>query len=291
VTLRVLLAESATEDTLFLRDVLTDLDGARCWSDWVHVESLYGASWEETAGILATDAVDILLLDPDLSDCRGAETFRRAQAAAPDVPVILLVEPSSMSLAERMVRDGAQDFLLKKEVDCAPLARAMRNALERHRLLAATRATSMTDQLTGLLTRSAFLMLADRDRLLAERFGRRLMILVAEPLEADAPAGAIRAPDNQRRDLALVEAAAHLRSLAGPAALSARIGPFRFGLVVFDTEVESVEEIWARLHAATTEARIAFGAAVFDPQRPVPLDTLLEQAALDLCPRVHCTAV
>ena len=290
MTLRVLLAESATEDTLFLRDVLTDLDGARCWSDWVHVEWSHAASWEDTAAILATGAVDILLLDPDLADCRGPETFRRVQAAAPDVPVILLVEPSSMALAERMVRDGAQDFLLKREIDCAPLARAMRNALERHRLLAAARATSMTDQLTGLLTRSAFLMLADRDRVLAERLGRRLMILVAEPLKADAPTGAIRAPDDQLRDLALVEAAAHLRSLAGPAALSARISPSRFGLAVFDTEAESVEEVRARLHAATFDARIAFGAAVFDPHHPVSLDTLLEQAALDLCPHTRCAA-
>jgi hypothetical protein len=62
-------------------------------------------------------------------------------------------------------------------------------------------------------------------------------------------------------------------------------------LAVFDTEAESVEEIWARLHAATIEVRIAFGAAVYDPRRPVSLDTLLEQAALDLCPRARCTAV
>ena len=180
MTLRVLLAESGTEDTLFLSDVLTELDGARCWSDWVHLEASHAATWAETEAILATEAVDILLLDPDLRDSQGAETFRRVQAAAPHVPVILLVEPSATSLAERMVRDGAQDFLLKKEVDCAPLARAIRNALERHRLLAAARATSMTDHLTGLLTRPAFLTLADRDRLLAERLSRRMMILMAE---------------------------------------------------------------------------------------------------------------
>ena len=88
-----------------------------------------------------------------------------------------------------MVRDGAQDFLLKREVDCAPLARAIRNALERHRLLAAARVTSMTDQLTGLLTRPAFLTLAERDRLLAERLGRKMMVLMAEDAE-----GAARAP-------------------------------------------------------------------------------------------------
>jgi len=278
VTLRVLLAESGTEETLFLRDVLTELDGARCWGDWVRVEVSHAATWDDTEAILATEAVDILLLDPDLADSQGAETFRRVQAAAPQVPVILLVEPSASGLAERMVRDGAQDFLLKKEVDCAPLARAIRNALERHRLLAATRATSMTDQLTGLLTRPAFLTLAERDRLLAERLSRRMMILVAERVPADG--------GEQRRDLALVETAEDLRGLAGPAALVARLGHLRFGLAVFDTEAEPVQEIRARLVTAATGGKIAFGAAVFDPQHPVSLDALLEQAARGVTSRV-----
>ena len=286
VTLRVLLAESGTEDTLFLNEVLTELDGSRCWSDWVHLEASHAATWADTAAILATDAVDILLLDPDLGDSQGAETFRRVQTAAPHVPVILLVEPSATSLAEHMVREGAQDFLIKKEVDCAPLARAIRNALERHRLLAAARATSMTDQLTGLLTRPAFLALAERDRLLAERLSRKMLVAVAERVER---AGVAAMDSVQGRDLALIEAADDLRGLAGPAALLARLSDSRFGLAVLDTLAESVEEIRARLHAAGstvgTPGKLAFGAAVFDPQQPVSLDALLDQAAQGL--RTH----
>jgi DNA-binding NarL/FixJ family response regulator len=286
VTLRVLLAESGTEDALFLRDVLTELDGARCWSDWVHLEASHAATWADTEAILATEAVDILLLDPDLRDSQGAETFRRVQAAAPHVPVILLVEPSATSLAERMVREGAQDFLVKQDVDCAPLARAIRNALERHRLLAAIRATSMTDRLTGLLTPPAFLTLAARDRLLAEQLSRRMMIVVAEPAAHDDATQA-----RQGLDLALVEAADGLRGWAGPAALVARLSHSQFGLAVLDTEAESVEEVRARLTAATNDGKIAFGAAVFDPQHPVPLDALLEQAALSLRPKAGHASV
>jgi GGDEF domain-containing protein len=129
----------------------------------------------------------------------------------------------------------------------------------------------MTDQLTWLLTRPAFLTLAERDRLLAERLSRRMMILVAERVPADG--------GEQRRDLALVETAEDLRGLAGPAALVARLGHLRFGLAVFDTEAEPVQEIRARLVTAATGGKIAFGAAVFDPQHPVSLDALLEQAA------------
>jgi GGDEF domain-containing protein len=185
-----------------------------------------------------------------------------------------------------MVREGAQDFLVKQDVDCAPLARAIRNALERHRLLAATRATSMTDQLTGLLTPPAFLTLAARDRLLAEQLSRRMMIVVAEPAAHDDATQA-----RQGLDLALVEAADGLRGWAGPAALVARLSHSQFGLAVLDTEAESVEEVRARLTAATNDGKIAFGAAVFDPQHPVPLDALLEQAALSLRPKAGHASV
>lgn len=290
MNLRVLLAESGAEDILFLNDVLTELDGARCWGDWVHLEASHATTWADTAAILATEAVDVLLLDPDLRDSQGADTFRRAQEAAPNVPVILLVEPAATSLAERMVRDGAQDFLLKKDVDCAPLARAIRNALERHRLLAAARATSMTDQLTGLLTRPAFLALVERDRLLAERLSRKMMLLLVECAESGAQDQAPHVHDEQRRDLALVEAADDLRRLAGPAALLARLSHSRFGMAVLDTLAESVEEVRARLDAATADGRFGFGAAVFDPQRPVSLDVLLEQAAVHLRPKTDQAA-
>jgi GGDEF domain-containing protein len=159
----------------------------------------------------------------------------------------------------------------------------MRNALERHRLLDAARATSMTDPLTGLLTRPAFVTLAERDRLLAERIGRRLMILVAERVEPDALDGTgLRAYGEQSRDLALVEAADDLRRLAGPAALVARLSHSRFGLAALDTLAESVEEVRSRLQAAGADGKLMFGAAVFHPQEPVSLDILLEHATQGL---------
>jgi PleD family two-component response regulator len=269
VTVRVLLTESGIETTLFLREVLTELDGGRYWSAWVQLQTSYAATCADAAFILSAESIDILLLDLDLPDHQGAEAFRLLQTAAPHVPVVLLVDPDGAVLAERLVREGAQDFLLKPEVDCRPLARAMRNALDRHRLLAATRATAMTDGLTGLLTRPAFLTLAGRDRVLAERLSRRMMILVAEPVNLDG--------GSQRRDLALVDAADGLRTLAGPAALVARLSPSRFGVAVFDTEAESVEEIRSRFHG-----KISFGTALFDPHYPVSLDALLEQAASTL---------
>ena len=286
MTLRVLLVEPEPEDLLFLRDVLTEIESGGYWSNWVEVQTLYAATANEAVAILANDPIDVILLNLDLTGNHGVQTFRYVEAAAPQVPILLMVGAGEEELAARMVREGAQDFLVKKQVDCAPLAHAIRNAIERHRVVTAARAASITDSLTGLYNRGAFLAFADRDRKLAERLGRRLMILLAEPVRVGpSHTSEIASTDGQQRqDLMLVEMADHLRSLASPTDMLARIGHARFAMTIFDTDAESVEEAWARLHAAAAGHRIRIGAAIFDSDRPLPIDALLEQAARDLAP-------
>lgn len=282
MTLRVLVVESEPEEILFLRDVLAELDGSRDWSQWTHVETMFADCWAEAASLLETERVDVIILDLDLDDVQGKETFRRYQALVPQVPAVLLVQGASgQTLAGQLLREGAQDFLIRKEVDCAPLARAIRNAVDRHRLLAATRATSMVDSLTGLLTRDAFLLLAERDRQFATSMHRRQLVILAEPR---AVSDARNSNLDQDRDLDLVVAAEHLRKIAGPTDLVARVGLAHLALSILDSDQESAEEIWARLHQAAATARLALGAAVYDPQRPVALEQLLAQAAQDLRP-------
>jgi diguanylate cyclase (GGDEF)-like protein len=281
MTLRVLLVESDVEDVLFLQEALTEIEGGRYWSNWVRIETLHADTWAKAGAILGNEALDLILLDLNLEDTRGAETFRRVQAAASQVPVILLTCAEDAEMAARLVREGAQDFLIKKQIDCAPMAHAIRNAMERHRLLSATRAASMIDSLTGLPNRGGFLTFADRDRKLAGRLGRRLMVLVAEPRNLS---GITAAYGDQRRDLTLVEAADHLRGLLGPADLVARITETRFALTIFDTDVEPVEAAWARFHSSAAAHRIGIGAAIFDAAHPASLEVLIDQAESDLAP-------
>src|SRR6185369_13757062 len=121
MSLRVLLVESVPEDVLFLRDVLIEIEAGRYWKNWVHIETVHAASWNEASAVLATEPVDIILLDPDLSDSQGVDTFRRVHNAAERIPMILLIGAEDESMGLRMVREGAQDFIVKAEVDCAPL--------------------------------------------------------------------------------------------------------------------------------------------------------------------------
>ena len=105
MTLRVLVVESEPEELLFLRDVLTELDGSREWSHWTQVEGEYADSWKDAARLLGASRFDVTVLALDLSDTHGKETFLRYQAVAPQIPAVLIVEEAS--LAESLLREGA----------------------------------------------------------------------------------------------------------------------------------------------------------------------------------------
>jgi signal transduction histidine kinase len=83
---------------------------------------------------LANNAVDIVLLDMGLPDGHGLDTVRRAHAAAPTVPLIVLTGLDDETLADQAMKEGAQDYLIKGQIENRALPRALRHAIERHRM-------------------------------------------------------------------------------------------------------------------------------------------------------------
>jgi signal transduction histidine kinase len=87
---------------------------------------------------LAKGVVDIILLDMGLPDGHGLETVRRAHAVAPTVPVIVLTGLDDEALAAQAMSEGAQDYLIKGQIENRALPRALRHAIDRHRMQAET---------------------------------------------------------------------------------------------------------------------------------------------------------
>jgi signal transduction histidine kinase len=83
---------------------------------------------------LAERPVDIVLLDLGLPDAQGLEAIRRAHAAAPRVPLVVLTGLDDEALAEKALQEGAQDYLIKGQIETRGLLRALRYATERKRL-------------------------------------------------------------------------------------------------------------------------------------------------------------
>jgi PAS domain S-box-containing protein len=76
---------------------------------------------------------DVMLLDLSLPDSAGRETFLRARAAAPELPIVVLTGATGDGIGVEAVRQGVQDYLLKGRSDGDQTARAIRYAIERQR--------------------------------------------------------------------------------------------------------------------------------------------------------------
>lgn len=76
---------------------------------------------------------DVVLLDLSLPDAHGRETYARMQQAAPDLPIVALTGNDDEKMAEALVSAGAQDYLVKGQVEPRLLARSLRYAIERRR--------------------------------------------------------------------------------------------------------------------------------------------------------------
>ncbi|MGD0887254.1 MAG: ATP-binding protein [Thermodesulfovibrionales bacterium] len=83
----------------------------------------------------APEAFDVIVTDLGLPESKGIESFLQLHAQYPNVPVIVLTGLSDQTLAVQAVRSGAQDYLVKGEVDSASLLKALRYSIERQRLL------------------------------------------------------------------------------------------------------------------------------------------------------------
>jgi len=86
---------------------------------------------------LTAETPSVVLLDLNLPDSRGAETFRRVREHSPHVPIVVLSGQDDEALAVKAVHHGVQDYLVKGNISSKHLERAIRYAVERQGLLRA----------------------------------------------------------------------------------------------------------------------------------------------------------
>jgi diguanylate cyclase (GGDEF)-like protein/PAS domain S-box-containing protein len=123
----LLLVEDNPGDARLLREMFNEqgLHGI----DLTHVECMGEAEVH-----LGQTAFDIILLDLGLPDVHGLGAVRRAHAAAPRVPLVVLTSSDDESMATQAFQEGAQDYLIKGQIDGRGLIRALRYAIERKTL-------------------------------------------------------------------------------------------------------------------------------------------------------------
>jgi signal transduction histidine kinase len=191
--LAILLVDDNLGDARLVRETLREQDahGAKL----THVECMSAAE-----KYLAEHSADIILLDPGLPDAQGLDAVRRVHAAAPGIPLVVLTGLDDESLATRAMQAGAQDYLVKGQVETRALLRALRYAVERKRLdrlkdeFVSTVSHELSTPLTSISASLGLLVgqldgklseAADRLLVIAHKNSQRLVRLVNDILDIE----------------------------------------------------------------------------------------------------------
>jgi len=127
--IRAQLIEDNPGDARLIREMLRDVGGASAAVELTHADRL-ALGLEQ----LTNQVTDVVLLDLSLPDSHGFDTFTTVHTHVPDVAIVVLSGLDDETLAVHAVQEGAQDYLVKGQVDGAAILRSMRYAIERQRL-------------------------------------------------------------------------------------------------------------------------------------------------------------
>jgi len=131
-TIKVLLVEDNPGDARLIREMLSTEGGGNFQLEWVD-------RLADGLERLDRGGVDVVLLDLGLPDSQGLDTFIKASWHCPRVPFVVLTGLADETVGVAAVRQGAQDYLIKGEVEASLLLRALRYAAERKQIEEALR--------------------------------------------------------------------------------------------------------------------------------------------------------
>jgi PleD family two-component response regulator len=285
--LNLLLVEDSLDDQQMIREALAEIEECGPRYNWFSSEVVTVDYLADAIHCLQRTRFDAVLADLKLPDSPLLlNTFSQIQLASPGMVVIALIDSEDGPLAHRLLRDGAQDVLLKSEIECGPLARTIRFAIERQRRSRSLRSMSFFDDLTGFYSRYGFMALAGHDLSAAQVTGAPVTMVVLE-IEG--------LPSNhEQRDLLLLDVSEVLQNAYTDAALIGRLGPTSFGLVTFAPREshfrDSLDRFGDELQQVKQGLRV-LGATVSLPETgPYDLEHLLDEARPTLFPKTAILA-
>jgi two-component system sensor histidine kinase UhpB len=122
--INILHVEDDRTNALFIHSVLDNIPG--------HEFSIFTVtSLTAAAAELAEKLPDLILLDLTVDDSSGLETLDRMRNIAPLIPIVITTGDDSQKVLQTAIRRGAQDYLLKNNINQDILNRTICNAIDR----------------------------------------------------------------------------------------------------------------------------------------------------------------
>ncbi len=131
-SIELLLVEDNAAEARLLQEYLRAVTSKQF--SLVHVKDLAAA-----CDSLSSKSFDLILLDLTLPDSKGLETLEAMMGKAPSLPIVVLTNTDDDRLAVELVRRGAQDYLVKRQVNKELLVRSVCYAIERKQAAEALR--------------------------------------------------------------------------------------------------------------------------------------------------------
>ncbi len=276
--INIVLVEDNPGDARLIRELLNDVKGGHYQLS--HVDRLSKGTEHIKSG-----PVDVVLLDLGLPDCSGLDGLTTVKGIAEKVPIVVLTGLDDEAVAVAAVQTGAQDYLVKGQVDGNLLWRSIRYAIERKQLEQKLAFIATHDTLTNLPNRY---LLTDRLKLAisqAERNNTRLAVLM---LDLDRFKNVNDKLGHSIGDELLKIVGTRLAALVRNYDTVARLGGDEF--IILLTEIKTVEEskdVCARIIESFREpfiigmdalsVTVSIGIAVY-PEHGMDADTLLKNA-------------
>jgi two-component system, cell cycle response regulator len=226
---RVLLFEDNPGDARLIYDMLKNST-----KHWFALSSVNRLALGQQ--ILQKQLFDIILLDLNLIDSQGIETFKAIIADYEHIPIIILSGLDDEETTIEAMHLGAQDYLVKDSTNTEVLLKSILYSIERMSLLKKIKEISCTDELTGLLNRRGFVGSSEKPLLIAKRNSRQMALIFADIDEMKLINDEY---GHKAGDQAIIEAAGILKKTFRDSDIIARIGGDEFIVLVIEPDSEN----------------------------------------------------
>ena len=276
--IRVLIVEGDFGEARFLEEAVLEIAEVAPLGNWHGMQVFLASDLNEAIAQIQAEELDLVLLNPNLAGAAGLDSFRKLKAYGPDLPFILIVDdPDELDMARKALREGAQDYMLRSDIDCKPLAHAIEASIERSRLTRALWQAFQFDEFTGMPNRSGFLYLAELIRGLLVRHDEPMRLIITEvegPSSRGLPASS--------REMEILEAADALRTCVDPGDLIGRVASRHFCVLTLLTS-NALRERIERAAPPGNQVKFRWSELETSASSETPVEQLLTSAEQALC--------